>query len=94
MNKHTASNGALQEREDSALSRRSFLKLASVAGGVGAVFGTNKSPQLKALKFIGSANAMVTPMGEWLPTTCQGCTVYHLMCQQNQKDSFAKLLVL
>jgi len=60
---------AANERE-STISRRSFLKLAGVGGGV--TLGAMRTPALNALDFTKTAPA--TAQGEWLPSTCQGCT--------------------
>jgi len=58
---------------DSAFTRRTFLKLAGMAGG--GMIAASNSPKLNALDFIDSSIAdQLKPSGQWLPTTCQGCT--------------------
>ena len=59
-----------------ALSRRTFLKLVGVAGaGTTAVaVGGLPAPALRAFAAASAAKAIQTATGEWLPTTCQGCT--------------------
>jgi len=58
---------------DSAFTRRTFLKLAGMAGG--GMIAVSNAPKLNALDFIDSSIAdQLKPSGQWLPTTCQGCT--------------------
>jgi len=58
---------------NSAFTRRTFLKLAGMAGG--GMIAASNSPKLNALDFIDSSIAdQLKPSGQWLPTTCQGCT--------------------
>jgi anaerobic selenocysteine-containing dehydrogenase len=52
------------------ISRRSFLKLAGAGGGV--ALAMSRMPVLNALGYTKTAPS--APQGEWLPTTCQGCT--------------------
>ena len=58
--------------EKSSVSRRSFLKIAGAAGTV--AFAASQAPKFRAFSFIDAANQNGTSNGEWLPTTCQGCT--------------------
>ena len=61
-----------KSKKDSAISRRSFLKLASAGGGA-ATLGLMKMPKLSALDYA-KTGAQATAKGKWLPSTCQGCT--------------------
>ena len=60
-----------------ALSRRTFLKLTGVAGGAAVVASQMPAPELHAFAAAPAASANLAVQlaeGEWLPTTCQGCT--------------------
>ena len=60
-----------------ALTRRTFLKLTGVAGGAAVVASQMPAPELRAFAAAPAASpAMAAQLaeGEWLPTTCQGCT--------------------
>jgi anaerobic selenocysteine-containing dehydrogenase len=56
---------------DYVLTRRSFMKKASAATGTAVAFGGLK-PTFKALAAAGGDSA--GEMGEWIASTCQGCT--------------------
>ena len=62
----------VENEQEVTVSRRAFLKLMG-ATGAAAVVATG-TPKLHAFNFINSAKAQSVGMGEWLPTTCQGCT--------------------
>ena len=73
MKKQIIKNDLDSNAHDTAFSRRSFLKITGIAGG-GMIAATNV-PKLNALDFIDSTSANPQkPRGQWLPTTCQGCT--------------------
>ena len=57
-----------------ALSRRTFLKLTGAAGGAVLAAGHLPAPALRAFATAPAATVMQMASGEWLPTTCQGCT--------------------
>lgn len=60
-----------------ALTRRTFLKLTGVAGGAAVVASQMPAPELRAFAAAPAASANMAAQlaeGEWLPTTCQGCT--------------------
>lgn len=62
----------VKDEDHSSISRRSFLKLMSASSGAAmALAGT---PKLRVFDFAKTAAAQTVGMGEWLPTTCQGCT--------------------
>ncbi len=60
-----------------ALTRRTFLKLTGVAGGAAVVASQMPAPELRAFAAAPAASVTMAAQlaeGEWLPTTCQGCT--------------------
>jgi len=58
---------------DTSFSRLSFLKISGLAGG--GMIAATSVPKLNAFDFIDSATAnSQKPRGQWVPTTCQGCT--------------------
>ncbi len=71
--KNQAVRDDVKDVEDhSSISRRSFLKLMGATGGASvALAGT---PKLNIFDFTKTAAAQGSVKGEWLPTTCQGCT--------------------
>ena len=61
--------------QNTTIPRRTFLKLAGAAGGAAVVATAIKKPDLLALYETTETTAAVQEEGgEWLPTTCQGCT--------------------
>ncbi len=52
--------------------RREFLKMTAAAGAVAAV----GVPKLNAFAATPAAKAAGAPKGEWVPSTCQGCTAW------------------
>jgi len=54
------------------IKRRDFLKITAAAGAVAAV----GLPKLNAFAAGHDAKAGEAPKGEWLPSTCQGCTAW------------------
>ena len=73
MKKQATEKDLSSNARGSAYSRRSFLKLTGMAGG--GMIAATKVPKLNALDFINSTAAnQQKPSGQWLPTTCQGCT--------------------
>lgn len=70
MKKPENRNEAAASELKSGVSRRSFLKLAGV--GTGATIGAMSAFKLRSLAL--AENPKSAAMGEWLPTTCQGCT--------------------
>lgn len=70
MKKLETQGDPVTKERDSGVSRRSFLKLAGVGAGV--TLGLANAPKLRALDYTETSPSAA--MGEWLPTTCQGCT--------------------
>ena len=68
-------NGIAEVVKNTMLPRRTFLKLAGATGGVVAVATALKKPELLAFyEAAETTTAFQTDDGQWLPTTCQGCT--------------------
>ena len=68
-------NGIANVVKNTTVPRRTFLKLAGAAGGAAVVATTIKRPDL--LAFYETTEALPSLQGgegQWLPTTCQGCT--------------------
>ncbi|MFW6042562.1 MAG: molybdopterin-dependent oxidoreductase [Chloroflexota bacterium] len=62
----------LASAQEGTVSRRSFLIMLGMAGG--GTFVASRFPILKALAHDPGAVARAIIAGQWLPTTCQGCT--------------------
>ena len=69
--KNTQQNAISDLLNDLKLSRRSFVK-ATAATGAALALGAGLSPDLRALAQIGKAAG--ADVGQWIPSTCQGCT--------------------
>jgi anaerobic selenocysteine-containing dehydrogenase len=57
------------------IKRRDFLKLTAAAGATAALAGCGTA-DMNALKAAGSTKNIGEAPGQWLPTTCQGCTTW------------------
>ncbi|MCB2215288.1 molybdopterin-dependent oxidoreductase [Desulfofustis glycolicus] len=57
------------------IKRRDFLKLTAAAGATAALTGCGTA-DMNALKAAGSTKNIGEAPGQWLPTTCQGCTTW------------------
>jgi anaerobic selenocysteine-containing dehydrogenase len=57
------------------IKRRDFLKLTAAAGATAALTGCGTA-DMNALKTAGSTKNIGEAPGQWLPTTCQGCTTW------------------
>ncbi|WP_419176346.1 molybdopterin-dependent oxidoreductase [Desulfosediminicola sp.] len=59
------------------IKRRDFLKLTAMAGAAVAVNGYAQSePEMNSLAPLGADRTSSPEIGEWKPTTCQGCTTW------------------
>ncbi len=71
-------NGVASAIPKMSMPRRTFLKVVGAAGGAVAVASQVGMPQLRAFAATGATAVPAMPLqsaaGEWLPTTCQGCT--------------------
>ncbi|GAB4545472.1 MAG: molybdopterin-dependent oxidoreductase [Anaerolineae bacterium] len=72
MKEHEAGNQMTEVVRSSAMPRRTFLRLAGVAGGVALAASAGVKLELRA--FAETGRVLQAADGEWRPTTCQGCT--------------------
>ena len=70
---NTSQNTISDLLNDLKLSRRSFVK-ATAATGAALALGTGLTPDLRALAQTGKTAG--ADMGQWIPSTCQGCTSF------------------
>jgi len=73
MKKPIIENDLDSNAHDTSFSRLSFLKISGIAGG--GMIAATSVPKLNAFEFNDSSRTNPQqPRGQWLPTTCQGCT--------------------